>query len=91
MSPALVVVIFASLLLTAMVAPSASGPFRFTPFVPILVYLAGRWAVSAVSRAARRQILRPQKVRACLACGYDLTSNVSGVCPECGTPTRQGT
>ena len=22
----------------------------------------------------------------CLACGYDLTGNVSGVCPECGTP-----
>ena len=23
----------------------------------------------------------------CLACGYDLTGNQSGVCPECGTPT----
>ena len=22
----------------------------------------------------------------CLICGYDLTANVSGVCPECGTP-----
>ena len=22
----------------------------------------------------------------CQRCGYDLTSNVSGVCPECGTP-----
>jgi hypothetical protein len=21
----------------------------------------------------------------CLACGYDLTANVSGTCPECGT------
>ena len=23
----------------------------------------------------------------CAACGYDLTGNVSGICPECGTPT----
>lgn len=22
----------------------------------------------------------------CRECGYDLTGNVSGVCPECGTP-----
>ena len=25
----------------------------------------------------------------CLKCGYNLTGNVSGVCPECGTPTTQ--
>jgi hypothetical protein len=23
----------------------------------------------------------------CTACGYDLTGNVSGICPECGKPT----
>jgi hypothetical protein len=35
---------------------------------------------------------RPYEVRAeqlakgqCLRCGYDLTGNVSGVCPECGS------
>jgi hypothetical protein len=22
----------------------------------------------------------------CVECGYDLTANASGVCPECGTP-----
>lgn len=22
----------------------------------------------------------------CLKCGYNLTGNLSGVCPECGTP-----
>jgi len=26
----------------------------------------------------------------CIKCGYDLTGNVSGICPECGT-TAQGT
>lgn len=25
----------------------------------------------------------------CPACGYDLTGNASGVCPECGTPTAK--
>lgn len=37
-------------------------------------------------RAARRRL----RVRrgCCGECGYDLTGNSSGVCPECGTPTR---
>ena len=26
--------------------------------------------------------------RACQGCGYDLTGNISGVCPECGQPRR---
>src|SRR5579862_2394424 len=27
----------------------------------------------------------------CRNCSYDLTGNVSGVCPECGTPVPQNT
>jgi hypothetical protein len=27
----------------------------------------------------------------CQACGYNLTGNVSGVCPECGTPIKSKT
>lgn len=32
------------------------------------------------------------KVGLCIACGYNLTGNVSGICPECGTaiPTAKG-
>lgn len=26
----------------------------------------------------------------CVSCGYDLTGNTSGICPECGTPARAG-
>ncbi len=37
----------------------------------------------AIRRAVRRQHWRRRG--ACTACGYDLTGNVSGVCPECGT------
>jgi len=32
-----------------------------------------------------RSASKPQAVLACQRCGYDLTGNVSGVCPECGT------
>lgn len=28
---------------------------------------------------------RPRDARHCVSCGYDLTGNVSGRCPECGT------
>jgi hypothetical protein len=32
------------------------------------------------------QILRPRyRAGGCAACGYNLTGNVSGICPECGT------
>jgi hypothetical protein len=34
---------------------------------------------------ARRQELRSRPGPRCVACHYDLTGNVSGVCPECGT------
>jgi hypothetical protein len=27
----------------------------------------------------------------CVGCGYNLTGNVSGVCPECGTPLDRPT
>jgi hypothetical protein len=31
---------------------------------------------------------KPQsRLNRCLTCGYDLTGNVSGICPECGEPT----
>ena len=26
----------------------------------------------------------------CPSCGYDLTANTSGTCPECGTPVAKG-
>ena len=32
---------------------------------------------------------RPRRARACRSCGYDLRGNVSGICPECGTPLAE--
>lgn len=40
--------------------------------------LAERW---------RHRISHPYAAGCCQKCGYDLQRNVSGVCPECGTPT----
>ncbi len=31
-----------------------------------------------------RELFRPDDAPVCLTCGYNLTGNVSGVCPECG-------
>lgn len=38
----------------------------------------------------RRTLRRAYRKRRglCLTCGYDLTGNVSGVCPECGVATK---
>ena len=44
--------------------------------------LPGHWLTAALSHSrARRRARRGL----CAACGYDLTANASGVCPECGT------
>jgi hypothetical protein len=33
---------------------------------------------------------RRRNARGCLGCGYDLTGNISGVCPECGAAVMMG-
>jgi multisubunit Na+/H+ antiporter MnhB subunit len=48
--------------------------------VAILLFLIG-WVIHQYKLAERRRLLR---THCCLNCGYDLTGNVSGVCPECG-------
>lgn len=35
--------------------------------------------------------LRRRRKGLCVRCGYDLTGNITGVCPECGTPIRSCT
>jgi predicted RNA-binding Zn-ribbon protein involved in translation (DUF1610 family) len=37
-----------------------------------------------VRRLLRQQLVE-RAVQVCLSCGYDLTGNMSGACPECGT------
>ena len=59
-------------------------------YLPTLqVALAALGAVLGVSLSLRRmtRTARSSLRRNCAKCGYDLTGNLSGRCPECGTDT----
>jgi hypothetical protein len=65
----------------------ASGGSTFVRLVIPLWSLAGATVALPAGRAAARLWRRSRRrPGGCAACGYDLTGNVSGVCPECGTP-----
>lgn len=59
-------------------------------FVPtVLVCVAVGMAAWGLCRLFRGEILIPTG-SLCMHCGYDLTGNVSGRCPECGTAIPPG-
>ena len=66
------------------------GDFFGSPFAELrvsywpLAVLLATYPVIALVRGRRKV------PGACRACGYDLTGNVSGRCPECGRPTAAG-
>ena len=53
------------------------------PTIPLLGILAAYPAIAFVRGPMRRW--RRRRRGLCSTCGYDLTGNVSGTCPECGT------
>ena len=53
------------------------------PFVLLAAYPCIALVAGIIRR--RREKLRRQNEMRCLQCGYDLTGNVTGVCPECGS------
>ena len=55
--------------------------FVSVPFWSLVIAAAALPAATLVRRVRRRRRLGAGR---CAACGYDLTANVSGVCPECG-------
>ena len=65
------------------------APGSFTLRMPVWVIMAAAAAPQA-ARYVRRRRRQARDRRAatghCPACGYNLTGNASGVCPECGTP-----
>ncbi len=56
------------------------------------IVLAIRFAIPFLARhywrCLLRERLRAHGIAICITCGYDLTGNVSGRCPECGTEVR---
>ena len=55
----------------------------------VLLYGALTFAGATAWRSARAW--RRRRRGKCVACGYELTGNTSGICPECGEPTATGT
>jgi hypothetical protein len=49
-----------------------------------LAFILMSWFLRARVRRSLRQQLFERGVPICVVCGYDLTGNESGVCPECG-------
>lgn len=67
-------------------AASASGPGGWSSRVEAIVPCWLAAVVTVAFPAVRlRNVFRRRRVGHCTDCGYDLTGNVSGVCPECGT------
>ena len=73
----------------------------YVKLIPILVITCGfwkgrrlgdRWAGTMVvwRKHARKPPFNPIST-VCIPCGYDLTGNVSGICPECGSPIPEAT
>lgn len=59
------------------------GAFWFGGYLPlVIILLVPLLLVIAVLRDHRR---RADPAPRCPKCGYNLTGNVSGVCPVCGT------
>lgn len=54
------------------------------PLFPFILLFAAYPTIALIRGPLRRR--RRRKRGLCLSCGYDLTGNKSGVCPECGKP-----
>ena len=60
-------------------------------FATIFSAVFGGLGMLMICREMRADQLAYRKANGlCLACGYDLAGNTSGVCPECGTLTSMG-
>jgi hypothetical protein len=78
-------VIGGTLLNAAFDAGVIAGLFEAWPWVAAIA--AGLAAlIVPLHVIGRRAALRARYAAACPRCGYDLTGNLSGSCPECGAP-----
>jgi len=63
---------------------------RFSPQLAVRVPLLIPFLIVAIATAYLWERDRRAPRGHCVACGYDLTGNTSGVCPECGAPAPSG-
>lgn len=57
---------------------------RFPLWLPVVVFAFLPIRAFIRGPIARRRLRRRHDLGQCMGCGYDLTGNVSGICPECG-------
>lgn len=55
----------------------------------VAVFLLFKYPLTEERAYEVKALLAARVPTACKSCGYDLTGNTSGVCPECGRPTME--
>jgi hypothetical protein len=65
-------------------AGSVGNIVFFATFSVIPSYMLARWVYSRLRWSRTKD-----DGSVCIECGYDLTGNISGKCPECGYPTLE--
>ena len=55
----------------------------------LMAICVGAFTIVAIDDLAKAKAAGRRQRGQCFACGYDLTANVSGTCPECGSRTGQ--
>jgi uncharacterized paraquat-inducible protein A len=60
----------------------------FWLLIALLAPLPVAWIVSLIGRLRDRRRRRLSDRTHCYVCGYNLTGNASGLCPECGSQLR---
>jgi len=71
---------FAEGVVLATLLMGASSLMTLAIFIPLVLI-----DLDALAKRIRSILTRKIKEGFCAACGYNLTGNVSGTCPECGT------
>ena len=67
---------------TCFVSSRKGSPLTYSALIPLWI----PFLVSVIPTCILWLLDRRNKIGVCDKCGYDLTGNVSGVCPECGKP-----
>lgn len=75
-----------NLFLTPPLAFGWTNTYLVAPFWLLMLLFASYPIAAFFWGIPRRRRARRLRKGLCLRCGYDLTGNISGVCPECGTP-----